>query len=207
MHDAMQIYLVALRATRRSGRCGSSSRRCTSRAPALGGIMFDDIGPEPPAGHRDLQRRLHLRAARRRPEPGRVGPAHDLLDRLPRDGPRVQSRALLAEVARRAVGVDLVLLADEPEAAVVHELPVSTSPAGRAGSSPISNTGSATASCSSCGMRRERFVQMGNAAWFDHHGFQGASGLPEPGAASGAAGEPRPHASSSSWSRSRSSSS
>jgi hypothetical protein len=26
----------------------------------------------------------------------------------------------------------------------------------------------------------ERFVQQGNAAWFDHHGFQGANTLPEP---------------------------
>ena len=107
--------------------------------------------PQPPPGHRDLQRRVHLRAARRRSQPGRMGAADDLLDRLPRDGSRVQPRAFLAEV--RSGTPWMPGLADEPEARSFMNYPLQRNGGAGRVLRQLRVSASATASCCSCGTR------------------------------------------------------
>ncbi len=102
MHDAMIVLLVALRQHGAVGVVGAL-RRPARLGPGLGGIMFDDIGPNHRQGTAIFYNSFISDAAARRSEPRGVHRPQPLLDGGARDGARVQPRALLAEIARRAV--------------------------------------------------------------------------------------------------------
>ena len=78
--------------------------------------MFDDIGPNHRQGTAIFTEAFISVATTRRSRSGCLGAAHAVLDGRTRDGPRLQPRPLMAEVARRPYGIPWIPLTDEPEA-------------------------------------------------------------------------------------------
>ena len=102
MHDAMQVYWSRF-APKAQWSVWVFFAALHEQGASLGGIMFDDIGPNQRQGTAIFERRVHRPGAGRRQRARCVGAADALLDRGARDGPHVQSRALVAEVARHDV--------------------------------------------------------------------------------------------------------
>ena len=104
MHDAMQIYWSRFsNAPRRSLWVFSAALH--DIGSSLGGIMFDDIGPNHRQGTAIFTEAFISVPPPGDPAPDLLGAAHEVLDDRTRDGPRVQPRRLSAEVARGTSGI------------------------------------------------------------------------------------------------------
>ena len=178
MHDAMQIYWSRF-AARPQWAMWVFFASLHEQGTSLGGIMFDDIGTQhrqgtaifndsfianPPAGDPNpeawVQRMIFWTACHE------MGHAFNL----------AHSWQKSLEFGGKGPWIPL---ADEPEARSFMNYPYNVS-------------GGQTAFFADFEYRfsdqellfmrhaPERFVQQGNAEWFDHHGFQGANILPEP---------------------------
>ena len=128
------------------------------------------------------------------PAPAAVGGSDQVLDRGARARAHLQSGALLAE---GRVGTPWIPLTNEPEARSFMNYPV-PGPGGQAAFFADFEFRFSDAELMFMRHAPERFVQHGNADWFDDHGFQSAAVLallrsrargPGPPAASGASFE------------------
>ena len=177
MHDAMQTYWSRFVAEPQWAMWvffASLHEQGTS----LGGIMFDDIGPnhrqgtaifndsfiaEPPAGDPDpddwVQRMIFWTAGHE------MGHAFNL------------AHSWQKSLTFGGLG-PWIPLADEPEARSFMNYPFNVSGGQTAFFSDFEY---AFSDQELLFLRHApaRFVQQGNAAWFDHHGFQGADTMPE----------------------------
>ena len=165
--------------TCRSGRCGRSSPPCPTRAPASAGSCSTTSGPT--TGRAPPSSTTRSSPSRRpaTPTPTRPWPASG-------SGPRSTSSATRStwptrgrsRSASAAVGPGCPLV-DQPEARSFMNYPYRVS-------------GGVSAFFADFAYRftddellflrhaPERFVQQGNAAWFDNHGFEQANISPEP---------------------------
>ena len=174
MHDAMQTFWSRF-ANRAHWSMWVLFAARHDQGPSLGGIMFDDIGPNhrqgtaifndsfianPPAG--DPAPAAWIRRMRFWTACHEMGHAFNL-----------------AHAWQKALGTPWIPLSDEPESRSFMNYPFNVN-------------GGQTAFFSDFFYRfsdqellfmrhaPERFVQMGNAAWFDHHGFENTDTSPEP---------------------------
>ena len=178
MHDAMIVYWSRF-ANLRSGRCGRSSPISTKPGTGLGGIMFDDIGPNHRQGtalfYNSFISTRRRSAIRIRPHIARnrfwtavheMGHSFNLAHswqkslapvRLAVDSAHGRAgSAQLHELPLRRAGGEAAFYADFEYRFTDQELLF---------------------------MRHapERFVRMGDAAWFDHHhGFEQSRAMPAP---------------------------
>jgi hypothetical protein len=173
MHDAMQIHWSQFQNAAQWSLWVFWARQHV-QGHSLGGIMFDDIGPnhrqgtaifnqsfiaDPPAGDPNpnewVRRMLFWTAAHE------MGHAFNL-----------------AHSWQKSLGTPWIALADEPEARSFMNYPFLVS-GGQ--SAFFSNFAYRFSNAELLFMRHapERFVQMGNADWFDHHGFEQAEATPQ----------------------------
>lgn len=175
MHDAMQLYWSRF-ANAPQWSLWVFFAALSDRGTGLGGIMFDDIGPnhrqgtaiftdtfiaDPPAG--DTNPAAWVRRMRFWTAAHEMGHAFNL-----------------AHAWQKAMGTPWIPLANDPESRSFMNYPFRV-------------TGGQAAFFADFEFRfsdqellflrhaPERFVQMGNADWFDHHGFEQALTSPEPG--------------------------
>jgi hypothetical protein len=174
MHDAMQVYWSRFANTSQWA-LWTLFARMHEMGPSLGGIMFDDIGPnhrqgtsiftgafisQPPAG--DLEPQAWVRRMIFWTACHEMGHGFNL-----------------AHSWQKSLGTPWIALANEPEARSFMNYPYSV-------------TGGQTAFFSDFEFRFSdaellfmrhapaNYVQPGNADWFDHHGFEQANASPEP---------------------------
>jgi len=168
MHDAMQVYWSRF-ANIPQWSLWAFFASLHEQGTSLGGIMFDDIVPiiakaRQFSSTRSLPRRQPRSAA------GGMDQSHVVLDRLSRNRAHVQSGPFLAEIPSfsREGAVDSTY--DEPEARSF--MIIRTEWRGR--TSLFKNFEFRFSDDELLFLRHApaRFVQMGNADWFDHHGFQ-----------------------------------
>ncbi|MCC7210890.1 MAG: hypothetical protein IT451_03470 [Candidatus Brocadia sp.] len=174
MHDAMQTYW---------SRFGSMAQWAMwvffaslhEQGTGLGGIMFDDIGPN----HRQGTA-IFNDAFISQPPAGDPNPTAWVTRMLFWTACHEMGHAFnLAHSWQKSLGTPWIPLADEPEERSFMNYPYNVS-------------GGQTAFFADFEYRFSdgellfmrhapaRFVQMGNADWFDHHGFQEANVSPEP---------------------------
>ena len=174
MHDAMQIHWTRF-ANKAQWAMWVFYASLHEMGPNLGGIMFDDIGPN----HRQGTA-LFVDSFIAQPPAGDPNPAA-WIDRM-RFWTAVHEMGHafnLAHSWQKTLGTAWIPLANEPEARSFMNYPFSV-------------TGGQAAFFANFEYRfsdqellfvrhaPERFVQMGNAAWFDHHGFEEAAVPAEP---------------------------
>jgi hypothetical protein len=174
MHDAMQIHWSRF-ANKAQWAMWVFYASMHEAGSGLGGIMFDDIGPN----HRQGTA-LFVDSFIAQPPANDPNPAA-WIDRM-RFWTAVHEMGHafnLAHSWQKSLGTPWVPLANEPEARSFMNYPYSV-------------TGGQAAFFSNFEYRfsdqellfirhaPERFVQMGNADWFDHHGFEEAAGQEEP---------------------------
>jgi hypothetical protein len=174
MHDAMQIHWSRFANAPRWAMWVFWARQHI-QGTSLGGIMFDDIGPNhrqgttifndsfiavPPTGDPNgaawVQRMLFWTAAHE------MGHGFNL-----------------AHAWQKSLGTPWIPLADEPEARSFMNYPFRVS-GGQ--SAFFADFAYRFTDAELLFLRHapERFVQMGNADWFDHHGFEQANTTPQP---------------------------
>lgn len=141
----------------------------------LGGVMFDDIGPNHRQGTAIFQDSFIKNAPSGDPAPDAWVQRMRFWTACHEMGHAFN----LAHAWQKALGVPWIPLANEPEARSFMNYPFRVQ-------------GGTTAFFSNFEYRfsdqellflrhaPSRFVQMGNASWFDHHGFQQANVSPEP---------------------------
>ena len=174
MHDAMQIHWSRF-ANNAQWAMWVFYASLHEAGTGLGGIMFDDIGPN----HRQGTA-LFVDSFIAQPPPNDPNPAA-WIDRM-RFWTAIHEMGHsfnLAHSWQKSLGTAWVPLADEPEARSFMNYPYFV-------------TGGQAAFFADFEFRfsdqellfvrhaPERFVQMGNAAWFDHHGFEEAAVPVEP---------------------------
>ncbi len=174
MHDAMQAYW-----SRFSNRAQWSMwvlfAKMHDRGNGLGGIMFDDIGPNHRQGTAIFTDSFIANS------PG--GETHpDAWVKRMRFWTAVHEMGHsfnLAHSWQKALGTSWIPLNNEPEARSFMNYPYNVS----GGQSAFFSDFEYRFSDSELLFMRhapERFVQMGNADWFDHHGFRNANFSAEP---------------------------
>jgi hypothetical protein len=174
MHDAMQTYWSRF-ANRASWSLWTLFAGQHDRGHGLGGIMFDDIGPnhrqgtaiftnsfisDPPAG--ETHAAAWIKRMKFWTAVHEMGHAFNL-----------------AHSWQKSLGTPWIPLSNEPEARSFMNYPYNVS----GGQSAFFSDFEYRFSDGELLFMRhapERFVQMGNADWFDHHGFQQANQSPEP---------------------------
>jgi hypothetical protein len=172
MHDAMQIHWTRFANTAQWAMWVLYAS-LHETGTGLGGIMFDDIGPN----HRQGTA-LFVDSFIAQPPAGDPNPAA-WLDRM-RFWTAVHEMGHafnLAHSWQKALGTPWIPLANEPEARSFMNYPYNVA-GGQAAF--FSNFEFRFSNQELLFIRHapERFVQMGNAAWFDHHGFTEAA-VPE----------------------------
>jgi hypothetical protein len=174
MHDAMQIHW-SLFANKAQWALWILYASLHESGTNLGGVMFDDIGPN----HRQGTA-LFVDSFIAQPPPGDPNPAA-WIDRM-RFWTAVHEmgHALnLAHSWQKSLGTPWVPLADEPEARSFMNYPYSVA-GGQAAFFADFEYRFSDQELLFIRHAPERFVQMGNAAWFDHHGFEQAAAPEEP---------------------------
>lgn len=175
MHDAMQVYWSKF-ANKAQWALWTFFAAQHEQGSSLGGIMFDDIGPN----HRQGTA-IFTNSFIAVPPAGDPNPAAWINRMVFWTATHEMGHAFnLAHSWQKALGLPWIPgLANEPEARSFMNYPYSVS-------------GGQTAFFSNFQFRFSdpellflrhapaRLVQMGNAAWFDHHGFEQARVLPEP---------------------------
>jgi hypothetical protein len=174
MHDAMQIHWSRF-ANSAQWAMWTFYASLHESGTGLGGIMFDDIGPN----HRQGTS-LFVDSFIAQPPANDPNPAA-WIDRM-RFWTAVHEMGHafnLAHSWQKSLGTPWVPLANEPEARSFMNYPYSVA-GGQAAF--FSNFEYRFSDPELLFIRHapERFVQMGNAAWFDHHGFTEARALEEP---------------------------
>ncbi|HEU4941967.1 MAG TPA: hypothetical protein VFT18_01785, partial [Gaiellaceae bacterium] len=176
MHDAMQIHWSRF-ANKAQWAMWIFYASMHEAGTGLGGIMFDDIGPnhrqgtalfvdsfiaQPPANEPAADRPAWIDRMRFWTAVHEMGHAFNL-----------------AHSWQKSLGTPWVPLANEPEARSFMNYPYNVA-GGQAAF--FSNFEFRFSDPELLFIRHapERFVQMGNAAWFDHHGFEEASAPEEP---------------------------
>lgn len=174
MHDAMQIHWSRA-ANKAQWALWAFFASMHEAGTGLGGIMFDDIGPN----HRQGTA-LFVDSFIAQPPAGDPNPAA-WIDRM-RFWTAVHEMGHafnLAHSWQKSLGTPWVPLANEPEARSYMNYPYYVA-GGQAAF--FSNFQYRFSNQELLFIRHapERFVQMGNAAWFDHHGFEEAAEHEEP---------------------------
>ncbi|MBI2365091.1 MAG: hypothetical protein HYV01_08820 [Deltaproteobacteria bacterium] len=174
MHDAMQVYWSRF-ANKSQWALWVFFASLHEMGTGLGGIMFDDIGPN----HRQGTAIFNDSFVATAPA-GDANPAAWVQRMIFWTACHEMGHSFnLAHSWQKSLGTPWIPLADEPEARSFMNYPYGVS-------------GGQTAFFADFQYRftdsellfmrhaPERFVQMGNADWFDHHGFEEANASPEP---------------------------
>lgn len=175
MHDAMQVYWSKF-ANKAQWALWTFFAAQHEQGSSLGGIMFDDIGPN----HRQGTA-IFTNSFIAVPPAGDPNPAAWINRMVFWTAAHEMGHAFnLAHSWQKALGVPWIPgLANEPEARSFMNYPYSVSGGQTAF---FSNFQFRFSDQELLFMRHApaRLVQMGNAAWFDHHGFEQARVLAEP---------------------------
>jgi len=174
MHDSMQIHW-SLNANKAQWAMWVFYASLHESGTNLGGVMFDDIGPN----HRQGTA-LFVDSFIAQPPAGDANPAA-WVDRM-RFWTAVHEMGHafnLAHSWQKSLGAPWVPLANEPEARSFMNYPYSVA-GGQAAFFANFEYRFSDQELLFIRHAPERFVQMGNAAWFDHHGFQEAVVAEEP---------------------------
>jgi hypothetical protein len=169
MHDAMQIHWSRF-ASNAQWAMWVFYASLHEAGNGLGGIMFDDIGPN----HRQGTA-LFVDSFIAQPPANDPNPAA-WIDRM-RFWTAVHEMGHafnLAHSWQKSLGTPWVPLADEPEARSFMNYPYSVA-GGQAAFFANFEYRFSNQELLFIRHAPERFVQMGNAAWFDHHGFEEAA--------------------------------
>lgn len=178
MHDAMQVYWSRF-ANKAQWSLWTLFASLHERGTGLGGIMFDDIGPNHRQGTAIFEDSFI-----KSPPPG--DPAPEAWVRRMRFFAAIHEMGHAFNLAHswQKSLVDQgdgpwIALADEPEARSIMNYPQAVSGGQTAFFSDFEYRFS---DAELLFMRHapERFVEMGNADWFDHHGFEQLDSPPEP---------------------------
>jgi hypothetical protein len=174
MHDAMQIHWSRF-ANKAQWAMWVFYASMHEAGSGLGGIMFDDIGPNHRQGTALFVDSFIAQPPANDPQPAAW------IDRM-RFWTAVHEMGHafnLAHSWQKSLGTPWVPLANEPEARSFMNYPYSVA-GGQAAF--FSNFEYRFSNQELLFIRHapERFVQMGNAAWFDHHGFEEAAVQEEP---------------------------
>jgi hypothetical protein len=174
MHDAMQAHWSRF-ANQPQWALWVFHAALHESGTSLGGVMFDDIGPNHRQGTAIFTESFIARAPA-----GDAAPAAWVARMRFWTACHEMGHAFnLAHSWQKSLGTPWVPLADEPEARSFMNYPYNVA-------------GGQTAFFADFDFRfsdpelqflrhaPRRFVEMGNAAWFDHHGFEEASVSPEP---------------------------
>jgi hypothetical protein len=174
MHDAMQIHWSRF-ANSAQWAMWVFYASLHEAGTGLGGIMFDDIGPN----HRQGTA-LFVDSFIAQPPSGETHP-NEWIDRM-RLWTAIHEMGHsfnLAHSWQKTLGTSWVPLADEPEARSFMNYPFAVV-GGQAAFFANFEYRFSDQELLFIRHAPERFVQMGNAAWFDHHGFEEAAVPEEP---------------------------
>ncbi len=174
LHDAMQTYWSRF-ANKAQWAMWVFFGALHEQGTSLGGVMFDDIGPN----HRQGTS-IFSESFIKNPPAGDAAPAAWVKRMVFWTACHEMGHGFnLAHSWQKAMGTPWIPIANEPEARSFMNYPYNV-------------TGGQTAFFSDFRFRfsdpellfmrhaPERFVEMGNAAWFDHHGFEQAAVSAEP---------------------------
>jgi hypothetical protein len=173
MHDAMQLHWSRFQNAAQWALWVFWARQHVS-GTSLGGVMFDDIGPNHRQGTAIFNESFIAA-----PPPGDPNPAAWVKRMLFWTAAHEMGHAFnLAHSWQKSLGTPWIPLADEPEARSFMNYPFRVS-GGQ--STFFSNFAYRFSNPELLFMRHapEQFVQMGNADWFDNHGFEQAETTPE----------------------------
>ena len=174
MHDAMQLHWSQFQNAAQWSLWVFWARQHVTGS-SLGGVMFDDIGPKHRQGTAIFNESFIADAP-----PGDPNPAAWVKRMLFWTAAHEMGHAFnLAHSWQKSLGTPWIPLADEPEARSFMNYPFLVS-GGQ--STFFSNFAFRFSNPELLFMRHapEQFVQMGNADWFDNHGFEQAETTPEP---------------------------
>ena len=174
MHDAMQTFWSRF-ANRAQWSMWVLFAARHERGPSLGGIMFDSIGPNHRQGTALFNDSFIANAPGGDPNPAAWVRRMKFWTACHEMGHAFN----LAHSWQKALGTPWIPLSNEPEARSFMNYPFRVSGGQNAFFSDFEYRFS---DGELLFMRHapERFVQMGNADWFDHHGFEQAETAPEP---------------------------
>ena len=174
MHDAMQVYWSRF-ANKAQWALWALFAKQHDMGSSLGGIMFDDIGPNHRQGTAIFYNSFISTAPAGDPAPAAAVTRLHFWTAVHEMGHAFN----LAHSWQKNLGTPWIPLAAEPEARSFMNYPYRVT----GGQSAFFADFEYRFSNSELLFMRhapERFAQMGNADWFDHHGFQGAGVLGEP---------------------------
>lgn len=174
MHDAMQVYWSRF-ANRPQWSMWTFFAALHDMGTSLGGIMFDDIGPNHRQGTAIFSNAFISNAPAGDPSPAAWVARMRFWTAVHEMGHAFN----LAHSWQKSLGTPWIPLADEPQARSFMNYPYRVT----GGQSAFFSDFDYRFSDGELLFMRHapaRFVQMGNAAWFDHHGFQQAEISPEP---------------------------
>ena len=153
--------------TRRSGRSGSCSRGCTTPAPGLGGIMFDDIGMAQRQGTSIFSGSFIAQAPAGEANPGPWVERMKFWTAMHEIGHSFN----LAHSWQKSLGTAWVPLANEPSALSYMNYPFNY-PGGLDAFFAAFDYGFSPDELLFLRHAPERLVQMGAEPWFSNHGFE-----------------------------------
>jgi hypothetical protein len=174
MHDAMQAYWTRF-ANKAQWAFWVFFASLHEMGTSLGGIMFDDVGPNHRQGTAIFNDSFIAT-----PPVGDTNPAAWVQRMIFWTACHEMGHCFnLAHSWQKSLGIPWIPLADEPEARSFMNYPYRVAGGQTAFFADFEYRFS---DAELLFMRHapERFVQMGNADWFDHHGFQSANISPEP---------------------------
>ncbi len=174
MHDAMQIYWSKF-ANMAQWSTWIFLANLHESGTGLGGIMFDDIGPNHRQGTAVFENAFIKNAPAGDPNPAAWVQRMRFWTCVHETGHSFN----LAHSWQKSLGTPWIPLANEPEARSFMNYPYNVQGGQQAFFADFAFRFSDPELLF---MRHapERFVQMGNAAWFDHHGFRQANCSPNP---------------------------
>jgi hypothetical protein len=174
MHDAMQVYWSRF-ANKSQWALWTFFAALHEQGTSLGGIMFDDIGPNHRQGTAIFTSAFISQAPAGDPNPQAWVNRMTFWTACHEMGHGFN----LAHSWQKSLGTPWIPLGNEPEARSFMNYPYNVAGGQTAF---FSNFEFRFSDAELLLMRHapERFVQMGNADWFDHHGFEQANVSPEP---------------------------
>ena len=174
MHDAMQVHWSKF-ANAPQWALWTLFASLHEMGASLGGIMFDDIGPN----HRQGTS-LFVDSFIKNPPAGDPAPAAWINRMIFWTACHEMGHAFnLAHSWQKSLGTQWIPLANEPLARSFMNYPYNV-PGGQSAFFADFEFRFSNGELLFVRHAPFRFVQMGNADWFDHHGFQQASVSPEP---------------------------
>ena len=170
MHDAMQVYWSRF-ANKPQWALWTFFASQHEMGTSLGGIMFDDIGPNQRQGTAMFSNSFISNPPAGDPH----GAAFVNRMRFWTACHEIGHTFNLAHSWQKALGTPWIPLANEPLAMSFMNYPYNYPPGGAAGTTAFFSQFSYRFSSNELVFMRHapfRFVEQGNALWFDHHGFQ-----------------------------------